>query len=512
MWVSNFGKGRVLPDRAILIDDAEVSLTRVAVTLTGTRCTHMHKNAVQSCTNNASRVFLEYFRCPDEFANFQLLPQVSTSKGFFRFGYGRLDRDQVSVSPSTIESDAMLSLQSVSSGEIGMRFQPDEVVENLRLERYVARGERERLLHTIYYLLRPVLPLAVRKQLQRLVFRQRLRYAFPQWPVDCFVDQIFEQLMGVKLRASGQTEIPFIWFWPDGNECALMMTHDVEQQKGADFCDFLMDLDDSYDIKAAFQLIPEGAYKDFEILASRIKNRRFELNIHDLDHDGRLYEHKELFEKRASRINEYGRRYGALGFRSGSMHRNQDWFEMLDFEYDMSVPTVSHLEPQYGGCCTVMPYFVGDVLELPLTTIQDHGLLHVLSARSIDLWKQQIATILVRHGLISFIVHPDYISEPTECELYRELLQHIQALRTTRSIWTALPGEINRWWRERSQLQLVRDGDGWQIAGEGKERARLAFASLVHGNVMYRIVDHAGGKSERTMSATVSNGSVNVQP
>jgi len=466
-------------------------------------------------TNDPSRTFLDYFRCPANFAIFQSLPHHSTSTGFFRFGsaicYGSLDRDQASISPKTIESDATPPLQSLSSGEICLRFDPDEVVGNLRLERYVARGNGEVLLHTIYYLLRPVFPLSVRKRLQRLVFRQRLRYTFPHWPVDCSVDRVLEQLMGLKLHTSGYKEIPFIWFWPDGNKCALIMTHDVEQQKGADLCDFLMELDDSWGIKAAFQLIPEGAYTDFDTLASRIKARGFELNIHDLDHDGRLYEHKELFEKRTRRINEYGRRYNAIGFRSGSMHRNQDWFQMLDFKYDMSVPTVSHLEPQAGGCCTVKPYFVGNLLELPLTTIQDHGLLHVLSAKSIDLWKQQIETIMAHHGLISFIVHPDYIREQTECQLYRELLQHIQALRRTNSIWIALPGEVNRWWRERSELQLVQDGEGWQITGKGKERARLAFASLVDGKVMYRIADYADANTARTLSATVSSGNVNIQ-
>ena len=493
------------------------SLNQTRETLTSTRMrrTLMDMDPDQGKIQKPSQAFLEYFRCPDEFVLFQSQSQGPKYKTFFRFGsatcYGSLEGDRGSIFPGTVESDVTPPLESIRSGEIDLRFDPDEVVRNLRYERYVARGEREQLLQTLYYFLRPILPLPVRKRLQRRVFQQRLGRKFPHWPVDCSVDQIFQQLMGLTLLASGGSEIPFIWFWPEGSDCALMMTHDVEEQNGADLCDFLMDLDDSCGIKAAFQLIPEGAYEDFDTLASKIRARSFELNIHDLDHDGRLYEHKELFEARASRINEYGRRYGAQGFRSGSMHRNQDWFEMLDFQYDMSVPTVSHLEPQSGGCCTVTPYFVGNVMELPLTTIQDHGLFHVLSANSIELWKQQIETILAHHGLISFIVHPDYISEPTECGFYRQLLQYIQALRTTNPIWIALPGDINRWWRERSGLQLVRDGDGWQITGRGSERARLAFASFVDGKVIYRVVDQADANTER-MVAAVSDGNANVHP
>jgi hypothetical protein len=38
----------------------------------------------------------------------------------------------------------------------------------------------------------------------------------------------------------------------------------------------------------------------------------------------------------------------------------------------MSVPNVGHLEVQRGGC-TVMPYFIGRIVELPVTTSQDYS-------------------------------------------------------------------------------------------------------------------------------------------
>ena len=75
----------------------------------------------------------------------------------------------------------------------------------------------------------------------------------------------------------------------------------------------------------------------------------------------------------------------------------------------MSVPNGAHLEPQRGGCCTVMPYFVGKILELPLTTAQDYSLFFILGDYSTSLWRQQIATILEQNGLVSVIAHPDYL-------------------------------------------------------------------------------------------------------
>ena len=75
----------------------------------------------------------------------------------------------------------------------------------------------------------------------------------------------------------------------------------------------------------------------------------------------------------------------------------------------MSVPNVAHLEPQRGGCCTVMPYFLGHVLELPLTAAQDYTLFHILGDYSTRLWQEQIDLILEQNGLVSFIAHPDYL-------------------------------------------------------------------------------------------------------
>ena len=346
------------------------------------------------------------------------------------------------------------------------------------------------MLRSLYYLVRPLLAFPVRKAIQRLVLSRRLRERFPSWPVDCSVEQILESLMILLLRCEKGTEIPFIWFWPEGHSSALMMTHDVEDELGAANCDMLMDLDDSAGLKAAFQLVPEVRYECFDKLVANVRQRGFEANLHDLDHDGRLYDNIRCFRRRARRINEYAAKFCLNGFRAGAMHRNQDWFHLLDFQYEMSVPNVSHLEPQRGGCCSVMPYFVGNVLELPLTTVQDYALFYILEEQSIDLWKQQIDRIVAHHGLISFIVHPDYVVWPRERRLYCELLRHLASLRNNSGIWWALPGEINVWWRQRARLQLTKEGNKWKIEGDGSERAKVAFARLEAGNLRYRIDEH----------------------
>ena len=218
-----------------------------------------------------------------------------------------------------------------------------------------------------------------------------------------------------------------------------------------------------------------------------MRKRGFEINIHDLNHDGSLMCEKEEFLRRAQRINCYGKQFGARGFRSAVMYRNIDWYDALDFDYDMSIPNMAHLDPQQGGCCTVLPFFIGKLLELPLTTTQDYSLFHILKDYSIELWKEQMSLIREKHGLISFIVHPDYNIDPAARRVYTALLEYISELRSQGKTWLALPGEVAAWWRLRSQLNLVASGGCWRIEGRGSERARIAYAILDQGKLSYDV-------------------------
>src|SRR5215467_11717021 len=140
------------------------------------------------------------------------------------------------------------------------RLTPADVVQNLRYERYLT-PEGNGLLRQAYYFARPFLPVPIRKHLQRLWLRDWRRIGFPAWPVDSTVEQIFEQMMVLALRNHGQHEIPFVWFWPDGASSAVVMTHDVETESGRNFCQRLIDIDESFGITSSFQIVPECRYE-----------------------------------------------------------------------------------------------------------------------------------------------------------------------------------------------------------------------------------------------------------
>jgi len=128
------------------------------------------------------------------------------------------------------------------------------------------------------------------------------------------------------------------------------------------------------------------------------------------------------------------------------MYRALDWYDAYEFSYDMSLSSVAHLEPKRGGGCTVFPFFIGKILELPLTTSQDYSVFHILGDYSIDLWKTQLELIRQRNGLISFIAHPDYLKNRRARGVYEALLDHLRQMIERERIWATLPGEVDQWW------------------------------------------------------------------
>ena len=437
------------------------------------------------------------YRCPEGFLDFRLNGELSPDATYFEFGpdatcYGRTASG---INRSTLSSAARDALSSVviDDRHLVLPFDPNEIIDNLRLERYPngRLSAPEKALKEIYYWLRPLTNRAMRGWIQQRRARNWQEREFPRWPVDTSVESICENLLLLSLQAKAVERIPFVWFWPEGTRGCVSMTHDVEGEAGRDFCPQLLDIDDSFGIKASFQIVPEDRYVVTPQFLAQIRDRGFEIGVQDLNHDGRLFDDRDEFRRRAVRINRYGKEYGARGFRSGVLYRNPEWYQDLDFSFDMSMPNVAHLDPQRGGCCTVMPFFIGDLLEIPVTTIQDYTLFHLRNERSIDLWKNQVETILAKNGLATFIVHPDYVIEPDTRATYEALLAWLNRMRQQQALWFTLPHEIDSWWRERSRMSVVQDGESWRIVGKGSERAALAFAKVVGDRLVYELASAA---------------------
>src|SRR5947209_5148491 len=256
------------------------------------------------------------------------------------------------------------------------------------------------LVNRIYYLLKPVLPWRFRLTLRRWRAARRRRAFAAVWPIDP--------------RAS---RVPQGWpGWPDGKRFALVLTHDVEGTKGLGRVERLMDLERGEGFRSSFNFVPEGEYRLPQSLIAVMKNAGFEVGVHGLRHDGKLYSSKAEFAARALRIREYLQQWGACGFRSPLMQHNLQWLHALKAEYDSSTFDTDPFEPEPDGVGTIFPFWVPGpggsgcgYVELPYTLVQDFTLFVALKEKSIDIWKKKLDWISSCAGMALLIVHPDYM-------------------------------------------------------------------------------------------------------
>ncbi|MCK5607641.1 hypothetical protein KAR91_37500, partial [Candidatus Pacearchaeota archaeon] len=121
--------------------------------------------------------------------------------------------------------------------------------------------------------------------------------------------------------------------WPHKKRFALILTHDVDTVRGQKKCRDLIDLEKTLGFRSSFNFVPER-YDVDPGLRQSLTEKGFEVGVHGLNHDGKLYKSRQIFQERAVKINSYLKEWGAVGFRSPAMHHNLEWIHDLDIEYD----------------------------------------------------------------------------------------------------------------------------------------------------------------------------------
>ena len=123
---------------------------------------------------------LEHYRCPEQIPDFELSGNPGSSKGFFRFGPDAVCCGDVSrtarsyVNASLFDAGKAVEFRA---DKIGLPFDADSVLNNLRYERYVT-GSSGWLdadwVKEAYYRVRPVLPVGLRKHLSARLAKSEL--------------------------------------------------------------------------------------------------------------------------------------------------------------------------------------------------------------------------------------------------------------------------------------------------------------------------------------------------
>jgi peptidoglycan/xylan/chitin deacetylase (PgdA/CDA1 family) len=299
-------------------------------------------------------------------------------------------------------------------------------------ERYATRTRSARSL-TLFYRLKPLIPRRLQIALRRRRARQLLRRhavegRFPRWPIETVLVE--------------QQAVP--GNWPAGHRFAYVLTHDVERADGLAGIEPLLALEAEYGMVSAWFLVGDD-YAVEPALLDGLRAAGCEVALHGLHHDGRLFESRRRFERELPGIHRRLREWGAEGFRSPAAHRNPDWMPELGCSYDSSFHDTDPFDAQPGGCCSIVPYFLDELVELPITLPHDFTLFELLRAPDITLWREKAAWIAAHGGLVNVLVHPDYAQTPERLRRYEELLAFLAGLRGG---WHALPRDVAAWWRE----------------------------------------------------------------
>lgn len=374
------------------------------------------------------------------------------------------------------------------------------------------------LRNKLYYNVKPLIPQFVRLAIRRRMARRKCRQMAARWPI-----------------LPGSERPPAGWpGWPGAKKFSLVLTHDVEGPSGLAKVVGLMELEEKLGFRSAFNFIPEGAYETPPRLRTCLRERGFEVGVHDLHHDGKLYESREVFEVCAKKINEYLRAWKAAGYRSGMMFHNLEWQHALKMEYDASTFDTDPFEPQPQGVGTIFPFWVerpgagpeGELdppyalalaggagaegklcvytpaktlsseagyVELPYTLAQDCTLFLVLQEQTIATWVRKLDWIAEHGGMALLNVHPDYVQFPGErpsphkfpVERYVEFLQYVRG-HYAEQYWQALPREVAGFVRQ-----------GRQAGRSFRRSSHIALVAYSHYATDGRIKRYAEALAER---------------
>jgi len=294
------------------------------------------------------------------------------------------------------------------------------------------------LSRNLYYNIRPLIPRFLQIAIRRRNVSNKLLSCSDIWPID---------------EKAGCTPDLFPG-WPEQKRFALILTHDVETAQGQEKCHNLIKLEEELGFRSSFSFVPKR-YAVSSELRHYLSSNGFEVALHGLYHDGKLYKSEKEFKQRALEIDNYLQEWNAVGFRSPSMHKNLDWIHNLNIEYDASTFDTDPFEPCSKGVGTIFPFWVSQdssdsgYVELPYTLPQDFTLFVLMKEKNIDVWKRKLDWIAEKGGMALIVTHPDYMNfcsgtqsiEEYPAKLYKDFLTYAKE-QYNGQYWHPLPKDL----------------------------------------------------------------------
>jgi len=347
----------------------------------------------------------------------------------------------------------------------------DEKIVYYLTEEYMKAYNQSRfkaILRDAFYKVKPIIPRHIQIKLRKKYVHFQRKNQFPSWPIDLTLYDVYQKGIREVFNPSNFTEIPFINFWPNDKKFAVVLIHGVETAVGQENIWRVREIEEELGFRSSWNFVPER-YELDEGLIQDLKNSGFEVGIHGLKHDGKLFKNKKVFLKRASKINYYIEKYNCLGFASPSTWRNYEYMQNLNMKYDLSFFDSDIFEGQAGGCLSFHPFFLCKFIELPYTMPQDHTLFFLIGEKDDKIWENKMKIIKQFQGMVLMNTHSDYLIKKNLLNIYKEFLMKI---KNEHDYWHALPKDAAEWWRCRAKCNLKK------INGEWKIHPPLAGASI----------------------------------
>ncbi|MDD5650606.1 MAG: DUF2334 domain-containing protein [Candidatus Nanoarchaeia archaeon] len=347
------------------------------------------------------------------------------------------------------------SLLESSKNEIKSNF--NNVVNDLLNENYIVKKQPFYTKFPIPYY---YLPYKIGLPLFKMFMKSRNKKVdtFPAWPNEYSVElmrYLFIKELSLKLNKG----IPYIGLWPDNKDFAFSLSHDIESETGFKNIEMIREIEKRYDFKSSWNVVPYRYKIDFAKL-KELEKEGCEVGIHGYNHDGKLpFLKKNKIEKKVKKgLNRFND-FNIKGFRSPSLFRTNNLFEVLskNYDYDSSIQDTDINSPVHPrcGCCSVFPYFINNMVELPITLPQDTRLvkLNYNDELFLNTWKEKTNFIKKLNGFVFLLLHPDTHMSGTDkyLNIYEKYLKEMSKMD---NCWSALPKEVSNWWRERNNLEI----------------------------------------------------------
>ncbi len=325
-----------------------------------------------------------------------------------------------------------------NSTDLHFNFDYEDAIKNILFEYYCYN--KKSIISYLPFHYRKI-PFSIRNIFINYFIRKKFhkKKLFPVFPAEKSLE-VIKYIIKTLL-----SETLYTFNWPNCKKYCIILTHDVDTKKGFKQIGEIQKVEEEYGFKSSWNVVGKLYPIEHSILEYLV-NKGCEIGLHGYNHDNKIaYQKESEIREKIIDCMDLIKRYNIKGFRSPSYLRSPTLFNVLQdyFLYDSSVPDVDFFSPSnLCGCCSIFPYKVGNLVELPVTIPYEIPLfIGYRIAQLNDFWKPKIDWIKEAGGMILINTHSDpHLSGNLKMiRSYKNLLAYV---KKDDEGFTAKPSEI----------------------------------------------------------------------